>query len=125
MRTASEKSSSNSKIWPYSIPVSASLKEGKISRRYENLVDNEFRSHLLFLVDRYQRTFDEERRLELRRKIAKLNRRILECQRIWEQYAPWDTGGSVSSSNVNELCASSPIRRRKGHSRPILCLRLR
>ena len=59
-----------------------------IQRRYENLVDNEFRSQLLFLVGRYQTTFDEERRLELRRKIAKLNRRILECQEIWERYAP-------------------------------------
>lgn len=62
-----------------------------IERQYENLVNNEFRSQLLFLVDRYQKTFDEERRFELRDKIAKLNRRILQCQRIWERYAPWDT----------------------------------
>jgi hypothetical protein len=61
-----------------------------IRRRYENLVDYEFRSQLLFLVGRHQRTFDEERRLELRHKIAKLNRRIFECEKVWERYALWE-----------------------------------
>ena len=42
-----------------------------IQARFEALVENEFREPLLSLVDRYKRTFDEERRSELRRKIAK------------------------------------------------------
>lgn len=58
-----------------------------ILRRYENFVGNEFRDRLLSLVERYQRLADEERRYVTRRKIAELNRRILQCQKIWEKYA--------------------------------------
>ena len=65
-----------------------------IQRWYENLVDNEFRSQLLFLVGKYQRTFDEERRLKLRGKIAKLSRHILACKMVWEGYSSWEESPS-------------------------------
>ena len=71
---------------------STSQPEGKanIQRKYENLVDNEFRGRLLILAERYQRAAGEEERYLLRRKIAELNRRILQCQKIWEKYARWE-----------------------------------
>jgi hypothetical protein len=69
--------------------------EGRLNtlRRYESLVESEFRGQLLALTWRYKREMDEGRRLELKRKIGQLNRRILECKMIWERYAPtenWD-----------------------------------
>jgi hypothetical protein len=69
--------------------------EGRLNtlRRYENLVENEFRAQSAALAYMYKRAFDNDRKFELKRKIAKLNRRILECKMIWERYAPsenWD-----------------------------------
>ncbi len=61
-----------------------------VRSRFENLIENEFREQLLNLVERHKRTFDEERRFEIKRKIAKLSRHILECKRIWEKYSPWE-----------------------------------
>jgi hypothetical protein len=71
---------------------STSQPEGRanIQRRYENLVQNEFRDRLLNLVQRYQKAADEERKFLIRRKIVQLNRKILECQEIWEEYANWE-----------------------------------
>jgi hypothetical protein len=48
---------------------------------------------LLSLIKKYNKVDHEDRRHLLKQKIAKLNRRILECKRIWERYAPaenWD-----------------------------------
>ena len=62
-------------------------------RRYEALVDREFREQLVALASQYRWWQDEERRYQLKQRIAKLNRRILECKIIWERYAPpenWD-----------------------------------
>jgi len=62
--------------------------------RYENLVELEFRCSLLEYVEQYKNSWSEYRRCWLKQKIAELNRRIMECKRIWEQYAPsdyWDT----------------------------------
>jgi len=61
-----------------------------IHRRYENLVENEFRGRVLSLAERHQRVVDEENRYLIKAKIAELNRRILQCQRLWERYAPWE-----------------------------------
>ena len=71
---------------------STSQQEGKanIQRRYENLVQNEFRDRLLSLAERHQRAGDEKQRYEIRKKIAEQNRRILQCQKIWEEYAYWE-----------------------------------
>jgi hypothetical protein len=71
---------------------STSQAEGKarIQKRYEIVVDNEYRDRLLILVERHQRARDEEQRDEIRRKVAELNRRILQCQKVWEEYANWE-----------------------------------
>ena len=60
-------------------------------RRFQNLVDDEFRDRLLAIAHKYSDTFDEEKRDALRQKIAEHNKRILECKKMWERYAPWDT----------------------------------
>ena len=59
--------------------------------RYKTLVDKEFRNKALFLNGKYRITNDSEERLALREKISELNKRILQCKKIWEQYAPRDT----------------------------------
>ena len=59
-------------------------------RRYENLVENEFRGRLMYWVEQYKRVAEEERRSQVRRKIAELNRRIMQCQKVWEEYAHWE-----------------------------------
>jgi len=69
--------------------------EGRLNtlKRYENLVDSEFRVLSAALAYRYKKALDRDRGFELKWKIAKLNRRILECKMIWERYAPsekWD-----------------------------------
>jgi len=74
---------------------SSTEEEGRraIHRRYEALVDREFREQLMRYVNRYPRERDEDKRLWLKDKIAELNRRIIDCQRIWGRYAPpenWD-----------------------------------
>jgi len=61
-----------------------------IYRRYENLVENEFRGRLMYWVEQYKRVAEEERRPQVRRRIAELNRRILQCQKVWEEYAHWE-----------------------------------
>jgi hypothetical protein len=45
----------------------------------------------LFLAGKCRITNDSEERIELKEKISKLNKRILQCKRLWEHYAPWDT----------------------------------
>lgn len=71
---------------------SISQPEGRANtlRRYENLVENEFRDRLVSLAERYQSLIGEERRYLAQRKIAELNRRILQCEKIWQQYAYWE-----------------------------------
>jgi hypothetical protein len=64
-----------------------------VYRKYEAFVDNKFRDRLLKLVHQYKQARYDDRRYFLKQEIAKLNRRILECKRIWERYAPpenWD-----------------------------------
>ena len=64
-----------------------------VYQKYEALVNSEFRKQLLPLTKQYRWWQDEERRYQLKQRIAKLNRRILECKIIWERYAPpenWD-----------------------------------
>jgi len=74
---------------------SISYQEGRQNtfRRYESYVDSEFRERLITFTERYKREIDAGYRFELKRKIGELNRRILECKKIWERYAPpekWD-----------------------------------
>jgi len=62
----------------------------QIHRRYESLVDIEFRSRLLPLLTRFRYTASPENRLKIKQRIGEINRRIIECKRIWERHAPWD-----------------------------------
>jgi hypothetical protein len=61
-----------------------------IRGRFENVVNEEFRNPLLEIVERHRKTFDEERKFGMRKKIAKLSQHILECKRIWDKYSPWE-----------------------------------
>jgi hypothetical protein len=64
-----------------------------VHQRYESFVNYQFRNRLLALSTRYRRTRKPETRIWLKRRVAELNRRILECKNIWERYAPpenWD-----------------------------------
>jgi hypothetical protein len=71
---------------------STSQPEGRarLQRRYENLVQNEFRDRFPGLFQRYQKASTEEQRTEIKKKVAELNRRIIQCQKVWEQYAYWE-----------------------------------
>jgi len=69
-----------------------------IQKRFENLVNNEFKEPLLSIIERYQRAYDEERKSYLRRKIAKLSRHILECRAIWQRYSPREEEPSSQTS---------------------------
>ena len=74
---------------------SCSDEEGRkeISTRYEALLDREFRDSVQRLAWWHSRAMDEERRLTLKDRIASLNRRLLDCKKLWERYAPpenWD-----------------------------------
>jgi hypothetical protein len=61
-----------------------------VYRRHEMLVDREFREQLISLTRQYRWWRDENNRQQLKQKIAKLNRRIIECRIIWERYAPFE-----------------------------------
>jgi hypothetical protein len=74
---------------------SCSDEEGRkeMCSRYEALLDREFRDSVQRLAWWYSRTMDEERRLSLKDRIASLNRRLLDCKKVWERYAHpenWD-----------------------------------
>ena len=59
-------------------------------RRFNALVDNEFRERLLRYVDRYKAAKTDEQRQRLKHKIGELNRRIIEAKKVWGQFAPQD-----------------------------------
>ena len=64
-----------------------------VSRKYQAYIERKFRSRLLNTIKQYRQTQGEKRRHDLKQRIKTLNRRILECRRIWERYAPaenWD-----------------------------------
>ena len=57
------------------------------SRRFNALVDYEFREPLFKYVDRYKAAKTDEQRQRLKQKIGELNRRILEAKKAWERVA--------------------------------------
>ena len=59
-------------------------------RRFNSLVEYEFRERLLSSVDRFQTARTDEQKESLKKKIGELNRRIIECRKIWERHAPRD-----------------------------------
>ena len=69
-----------------------------IKARFELLVKTEFTMPLLTTIEKYDLTSDEERMLELKRKISKLGRHLLECKAIWEKYSPWEDETSSPTS---------------------------
>ena len=71
---------------------STSQQEGRanIQKWYETVVDNEFRDRLPGLFQRYQKAWTEEQRYEIKKKVAELNRRIIQCKKMWEEYANWE-----------------------------------
>jgi hypothetical protein len=60
----------------------------RIQSRYKNLVEDEFRNKAVALISRYKMVSDEQIRNRIRSKVAELNERIMQCKRVWEQYAP-------------------------------------
>lgn len=71
--------------------VSSPEAREQVHKRYKSLVEIEFRSRLTDLVNRYRNTSSELTRFSLKQRIGEINRRIIECKKIWEQYAPWDS----------------------------------
>ena len=71
--------------------VSSHHRRKDIHQRYEALVEYEFRNRLMALYKRYQNTKNDIIKLSIKQKMGEINRRILDCKKIWEQYAPWDT----------------------------------
>jgi hypothetical protein len=69
---------------------SISREEGRqnIVRRFNSLIEFEFREPLFSNVDRFKAAKTEEQKERLKRKIGDLNRRILEARTTWERYAP-------------------------------------
>ena len=69
---------------------SISREEGRqnIIKRFDSLIEFEFREPLFSYVDRFKATKTEEKKERLKRKIGDLNRRILEARTTWERYAP-------------------------------------
>lgn len=61
--------------------------------RYQTVLQNEYREKIIELAKRHELTNNEAAREELKSKIGKLNRTLLECKKVWERYAPpehWD-----------------------------------
>ena len=71
---------------------SINREEGRqnIARRFDSLIEFEFREPLLSYVDRYKAAKTEEQKERQKRKIGDLNRRILEARKTWEQNASID-----------------------------------
>jgi hypothetical protein len=57
------------------------------ARRFNALIDYEFREPLFRYVDRHKAAKSDEQRQSLKQKIGELNRRILEAKKVWEQLA--------------------------------------
>lgn len=73
----------------YSALTGAEGKQNTLSR-FNSLVEFEFRESLLTCIDRFHAARTDEQRERLKKKIGELNRRIVECRKIWERFAPRD-----------------------------------
>ena len=69
---------------------SISHEEGRrnTARRFQSMVELEFREPLFINIDRYKAAKTEEQKQRLKKKIGEMNRRILEAATTWEQFAP-------------------------------------
>ena len=59
--------------------------------RFNALVELEFRERLFRYVEQYKASKSDEQKSSLKKKISEMNRRIIECKRIWGRYAPGDS----------------------------------
>lgn len=59
-----------------------------VHRRYQILVEAEFREPALGLVERFRNCADPEKRLQLKKKIARYNMMILKCNEVWRAKSP-------------------------------------
>jgi hypothetical protein len=62
----------------------------RTKRRFDSLVESEFGQRLACLTRRLSRA-EPDKADEIRQKISQLKRRVIECRKIWERFAPWDT----------------------------------
>jgi len=71
---------------------SISREEGRqnIVRRFDSLIEFEFREPLFSYVGGFKAAKTEEQQERLKRKIGDLNRRIIEAKKTWERFAPID-----------------------------------
>ena len=70
---------------------SISQEEGKdnIQKRFGRLVDEEFRSKVMMLIENYRKYPHLVNKAKLRERVAELNGKIQRCKEIWKQYAYW------------------------------------
>ena len=61
-----------------------------LHERFNRLVNAEFRQRMSNLIDQYKSAIEQRKLVYLRQRINELNRRIIECENLWERYAPWD-----------------------------------
>ena len=61
-----------------------------IHKRYQSIVENEFRSPLHNLVERLNKTTDKERRLEIFHRILEIHRRIYQGKSVWQKFSPYE-----------------------------------
>jgi len=59
-----------------------------VHRRFQCLVEVEFREPALRLVERFRNCADPEKRVQLRKKIARYNMTILKCNEVWRAKSP-------------------------------------
>jgi hypothetical protein len=60
-----------------------------IQKRYKLIIENEFRSQILELVEKVNNTEDKEKKAEIIKKIVELICRIYQCKTFWERYSPY------------------------------------
>ena len=68
--------------------ISSPERRENVYRRYESLVQAEFREPVLLLVERFGKCADPEQRLKLKKRIARHNRMILKCGEVWDALSP-------------------------------------
>ncbi|MEE4264862.1 MAG: hypothetical protein V2I56_19415 [Desulfobacteraceae bacterium] len=62
----------------------------RTTRRYQQLINTEFRNRTLYLAEKYRHTTHPQKRSAIREKISELNQFIVRSQREWERHAPRD-----------------------------------
>ena len=68
--------------------ISSAQGRENIYRRYQSLVEVEFREPVLGLVGRFANCAYPERRLELKKRIGRYNLMILRCNEVWRALSP-------------------------------------